>query len=420
MDDRNLKLSTTTSDKTARRKEVQETDGYNVLLFVGDNLRDFDERFKSPSLNPQSSAADLNNAIAKRKDQVDETKANWGTQWIVLPNPAYGEWTKPLGRGEKDIERLASAGTPVGIAFWNVENLFDLVDDPAVEDDEEFTPNGPNQWTAERLDIKLKNLAAVISRMHNDRGPDILGLAEIENRAVVEKLVETLAPLGRDYRIVHKDSPSDRGIDCALIYDAKVVTLAESKFHYVEADKTRDILEAKFTRNGGNLTVFVNHWPSRGNDVSCRIKAGETLRGRIDELLKVDALADIVAVGDFNDYPTDDSIVKALGAVGDVAELTGGKMFNSSFTTAPDASNGTYVYKNKWGIIDQVILSPGMLLPGGVSWSIGSTKTAILVDDQLFDMSGPAIPRPSRSYSKTTFHKTGYSDHLPVVTTVIW
>lgn len=420
MDDRNLKLSTTTSDKTARRKEVQETDGYNVLLFVGDNLRDFDERFKSPSLNPQSSAADLNNAIAKRKDQVDETKANWGTQWIVLPNPAYGEWTKPLGRGEKDIERLASAGTPVGIAFWNVENLFDLVDDPAVEDDEEFTPNGPNQWTAERLDIKLKNLAAVISRMHNDRGPDILGLAEIENRAVVEKLVETLAPLGRDYRIVHKDSPSDRGIDCALIYDAKVVTLAESKFHYVEADKTRDILEAKFTRNGDNLTVFVNHWPSRGNDVSCRIKAGETLRGRIDELLKVDALADIVAVGDFNDYPTDDSIVKALGAVGDVAELTGGKMFNSSFTTAPDASNGTYVYKNKWGIIDQVILSPGMLLPGGVSWSIGSTKTAILVDDQLFDMSGPAIPRPSRSYSKTTFHKTGYSDHLPVVTTVIW
>jgi len=419
-EDRNLKLSTTTSDKTARRKEVQVTDGYTVLLYVGDNLRDFDERFKSPSLNPQSSADDLNSAIAQRKAQVDQTKANWGTHWIVLPNPAYGEWTKPLGRGEKDTERLAMSGTPVGLAFWNVENLFDLVDDPAVEGDEEFTPQGPNQWTAERLEIKLKNLTAVISRMHNNRGPDILGLAEIENRVVVEKLVEALAPLGRDYRIVHKDSPSDRGIDCGLIYDAKIVKLADSKFHFVEADKTRDILEAKFTRNGGSLTVFVNHWPSRGNDVSFRIKAGETLRGRIDQLLKADSLADIVAVGDFNDYPTDDSLVKALGTVGDIAELKGGKMFNSSFTTTPDASMGTYVYDEKWGVLDQVILSPGLLLPGGVSWSIGSTKTAVLVDDQLFDMSGPAIPRPSRSYSKTTFHKTGYSDHLPVVTTVIW
>ncbi len=420
INDRNLKLSTTSSDKTARRKEVEETDGFTVLLFVGDNLRDFDERFKTPSLSLQSSAEELNNAIAQRKAQVDQMRKNWGTKWIVLPNPAYGEWSKPLGRGEQDVERLTGSGTPIGLAFWNVENLFDLVDDPAVEGDEEFTPSGPNQWTVERMEIKLKNLASVINRMHSNRGPDVLGLAEVENRDVVEALVKTLAATRRDYRIVHQDSPSDRGIDCALIYDAKVLTLAEAKFHYVEADKTRDILEAKFTRNNASLTVFINHWPSRGNDVSFRIKAGQTLRTRIDELLKTDALADIVAMGDFNDYPTDESIVKALGTVGELAELRDSKLFNSSFTTTPDASTGTYVYNDKWDILDQVILSPGLLIPGGVSWSVGTTRPVVLVDDQLFDMPGPAIPRPSRSYSKTTFHKTGYSDHLPVVTTINW
>ena len=102
------------------------------------------------------------------------------------------------------------------IATWNVENLFDLEDDPNVQYDEDFTPQAPNRWTKERLDIKLKNLASIISKMNNGRGPDALGLCEIENRKVIEMLVAKLAPLGRDYQIVHKDSDSDRGIDTAL------------------------------------------------------------------------------------------------------------------------------------------------------------------------------------------------------------
>jgi Endonuclease/Exonuclease/phosphatase family len=76
------------------------------------------------------------------------------------------------------------------------------------------------------------------------------------------------------------------------------------------------------------------------------------------------------------------------------------------------------VYDNQWAVLDQVILSPGLLLPGGVSWGLGSTKTAILVDDQLYHGSGDMIPRPSRSYSRTSFHPEGYSDHLPIVTTL--
>lgn len=342
-----------------------------------------------------------------------------GKHWIVLPNPAYGEWTKALGRGKVDLERLSMSGEQKCLAFWNVENLFDTVDDPNLDGDEEFTPSGTNGWTADRLEIKLNNLARVISGMGQGNGPDAMGLAEVENGAVVEKLIEKLKPLDRDYRLVHKDSPSDRGIDCAMLYDAKVFELDETKFHFVDAENTRDILEAKLSRNGRALTMFVNHWPSRGNDVSQRIEAGRVLRARVDELLRADSLADIVIVGDFNDFPTDDSLTASLKATADLGRLHGGQLFNSSHAV-PGPLTGTYVYDDKWEIIDQVIFSPGMLVPGGIYWEIGSTRPALVVNDQLYDPSGPAIPRPSRSYSGTNFHPGGYSDHLPVVTSVFW
>lgn len=417
--DAQLKLSTTTSDKTARRKEIEQS-GYEILLYVGDNLRDFDEQFRAPNLAGQSTSAELEHAIEARKSIVDQTKANFGTKWILLPNPAYGEWTKPLGRGERDFERLVANGTKIGVSFWNVENLFDTLDDPTVEGDEEFTPTGPNQWTVERLAIKLRNLSKVICAMHDGRGPDVLGLAEIENREVLERLIDSLAPLGRDYQIVHQDSPSGRGIDCALLYDAKVFVLEQAKFHFVDAEDTRDIVEATLIRGDRRLTVFVNHWPSRAHEPSFRMKAARTLRTRVDQLFAVNKDADFVIMGDLNDFPTDVSVTDGLQATGDIDALHGGKLFNSSFAEKPDSTTGSYVYNDVWEIIDQVILSPGLLVPGDVSWTIGSTKPVVLADDQLFDPSGPGIPRPSRSYSKTTFHKNGYSDHLPVVTTLYW
>jgi endonuclease/exonuclease/phosphatase family protein len=156
------------------------------------------------------------------------------------------------------------------IADWNVENLCDSVDDPNVTGDEEFTPDGPKHWTVERLDTKLSNLAKIICKMNDGRGPDVLGLCEVENRKVLEMLVAKLDSLGRDYKIVHKDSPSERGIDCALIYDAKVFQLADSKFHHVDAGNTRDIIDTKLENGGSPLYVFVDHWPSQTHDESYR------------------------------------------------------------------------------------------------------------------------------------------------------
>lgn len=300
------------------------------------------------------------------------------------------------------------------IAFWNVENLFDTVDDPNVEGDEEFTPTGPNKWTDERLAIKLTNLGKVISKMNDGKGPDVLGLAEIENRKVIELLIAKLRPLGRDYKIVHQDSPSGRGIDCGLIFDAKVFELAGSKFHHVDAETTREIVEAQLKSGTDSLFIFVNHWPARSHPESFRVTAGKTLRARIDQILATDPSADIVAFGDFNDHPTDEGIKTALGTVSTADEAINGKLLNSSFSTNPNSTNGTYVYKNKWEIIDQILLSPGVLKEPGFRWKYGSSKPLLVMPEQLFDPAGDAISRPNRSYSGPIFHATGISDHLPV------
>jgi acid phosphatase len=408
-----------TSDKTARKDRVRQL-GFQPVLNVGDNLRDFDERFKTPQLSADASGDEIDASIDFRKDQVDQTKQQFGSDWIILPNPAYGEWTKPLGRGRDDVQRLHRGATPMQFGFWNVENLFDLDDDPTVEGDEEFTADGPKNWNQQRLDTKLRNLARIVSRMNSGRGPDVLGLSEVENRKVVQMLVDRLEPLGRQYKIVHQDSPSDRGIDCALIYDSAQFDLAEAKYHFVDADNTRDILEATLSREGRTVTVFVNHWPSRGNPETQRFTAADVLRRRVDALLKIDPLADLVIMGDFNDHPEDPSLRSNLSAVLGLEDLDKGDLFNSSAADVLNQRTATYVYRDQWQILDQIILSPGMLLPGGVNWGIGSTRSVIFADDQLYDPRGPAPPRPSRSFTRNTFHSNGYSDHLPVLCDVYW
>jgi len=302
----------------------------------------------------------------------------------------------------------------LGLAFWNVENLFDTVDDPKTEGDEEFTPDEPKAWTVTRLELKLTNLARVIGDMNSGRGPDVLGLCEIENRAVLELLVQSLKKTGRDYKIVHEDSPSYRGIDCALLYDAKTTKLDRSRIHRVEKFATRDILEARFTSGGKPFFVFVNHWPSRYNEDSHRIEVATVLRKRIDQLLKSDPAVDFAVIGDLNDTPSDPSVSKALRTWGDPDELRPGVLFNSMWKFHQEGDEGTYVYKNKWDVLDHIILSPGMLDQQGVNWVRDSTRR-VMAEYQMFVSKTPgSIPRPSRSYLGPRFFGNGYSDHLPV------
>lgn len=311
----------------------------------------------------------------------------------------------------------AESSDELFVACWNVENLFDTEDDPAVEGDEEFTPSGAKQWTAERFQIKLANLARVIGTMKEGKGPDILGLCEVENRKAVESLVAKLEPLGRHYKVVHQDSPSDRGIDCALLYDAAVLELKDATFHRVDVDldKTRDIVEVRFGRGGDVLTVFVNHWPSRGNVEAERIKAAGILRTRLDEILGADGAADIVILGDLNDEPADTSVKTTLKTTGSPVGLPPGVFFNSMSPFHGNPDRGTMVFGNKWQVFDHVIVSPGLLDNNRFRWKAGSTSPLILLEAQLFDPPGAGrIPLPNRSFSGNNFHPDGFSDHLPV------
>jgi endonuclease/exonuclease/phosphatase family metal-dependent hydrolase len=297
------------------------------------------------------------------------------------------------------------------IASWNVENLFDLQRDLSVELKDDFTPDSPKKWTKERLGIKLTNLSEAISKMNAGKGPDVLGLCEVENRKVVEMLRDKLAPLGRKYEIVHKESPSDRGIDTALLYDANVFSLADSKFHFVDADKTRDIVEAKLHRDGSDLFVFVNHWPSRRNPESQRLKAAEVLRKRIDAILAADPKADIVMVGDFNDEPDNISLRDHLRATPSKDKLVDGALFNSTASLAAD-KKGTFFYENEWELIDHIIVSPGLLDEVGFQLKDGSTERIVRPELMYQPPYPKALARPSTSYSKNSFHKNGYSDHI--------
>ena len=307
----------------------------------------------------------------------------------------------------------AAAPDELFVAFWNVENLFDTVDDPKVEKDEEFTPTADKKWTQTRLEIKLTNLARVICDMNEGRGPDVLGLSEVENRRVVELLVAKLAKLNRRYDIVHQDSPSFRGIDCALIYDQSVCKLAASKFHRIDDMTTRDIVEARVVVDDRSLTVFVNHWPSRYNPDAARVKVAGVLRQRVDELLAANAATDIVIIGDLNDTPANISVSKTLAAV-TTPVRSGRELYDLMGPIHDDPHTGTYVYKNKWGVLDHVIVSPGLLNNSGFALVQSSGRT-ILKDYQLYvPRKAGQIPKPSRSYTGPYFHQAGYSDHLPV------
>jgi predicted extracellular nuclease len=299
------------------------------------------------------------------------------------------------------------------VGAYNVENLFDTVDDPAVEGDEEYIPSAPKKWDQPKLDRKLANLARAISAMGDGKGPAILGLEEIENVVVVEQLANSLKPLGRDYQIVHRDSPSERGIDCALIYDAKLFELVDKQFHRVPLERpSRDIVEAHLQRNGQDLYFFVNHWPSRYNDEQQRMEAARVLRARVDAIAAQDKDADIVMAGDFNDTPPDRSLKFSLRTGTKEECLKNGFLFDTMWPIHT-AGEGTNVYNDQWQALDHVIVSPGMLNADGFAWKENST-VALKPDFLLFHPRPPAIPRPNRSYTKDNFHKDGTSDHLAV------
>ncbi len=319
----------------------------------------------------------------------------------------------------------SSAQPTFQVGFWNIENLFDTTDASATRDDD-FTPQGRYEWTEKRLSKKCADLTRVIHEIDINNDLAILGLAEIENFQVLNRLNSDYIKRGWD--VVHKESPDERGIDCGLLFNPELVQLVGKKFHTVFLagdDKTRDIIEAEFKLNAGSnqspLYVFVNHWPSRwgGQEATdpLRRSAAQTLRIRVDQILGKDPQADIIIMGDFNDYPTDPSIQQVLRAHGLNPNAYPGDLINTTWKLHQEPNKGTYMYRGKWGVLDQIIVSQGMVDKQDFDWVFDSTHP--FAEDYLFVTEGKYAGWPFRLFAGGKYHG-GYSDHLPILCNIVF
>jgi endonuclease/exonuclease/phosphatase family metal-dependent hydrolase len=303
---------------------------------------------------------------------------------------------------------------PIGIvAFYNVENLFDTKDDPTIND-EEYMPTGKKEWNEVKYQNKLTNMAKVLSSM--PYRPDIIGLAEVENRVVLEDLIAMPTVAEEKYQIVHFDSPDFRGIDVALLYRSeKFQPLSAIKIpftHDTNANfKTRDMLWVKGLYEGDTLNVVVTHWPSRrGGKQAERIMAATILRKHIDSVQSINPAAKIILMGDFNDDPTDNSIKMVLRADNKESKLKNGNMYNASLKTFEEGF-GTLMYKGVWNLFDQIIISQSLIKGNKNASTYFYSPDSFSIYKPEW-MREPGKPEPQRTFSYGVY-KNGFSDHYP-------
>lgn len=310
-------------------------------------------------------------------------------------------------------------GQSYRIAFYNVENLFDTIDDP-LKDDAEFLPTGRIAWTSERYQVKLDRLSQVIAALAEDKPAAVIGLCEVENHRVLEELVASPSIVKYNYQIIHRESSDERGIDNALLYDANQFQVIATRVIPVDlvalGDKTRDILYVKGVVSKSRtdtLHIFVNHWPSRseGKEISepKRLVAARTLKNATDSLIRPGSSPKILIIGDFNDEPSDKSLAEGLQAGEPNGSQEAGKLYNLGYKPFKEGK-GTLYYKD-WDVFDQIIVN-GELLNTQKGLYFPGREESIFAPDWLLFKSQDGNNRPNRTAAKEYYG--GYSDHLPV------
>ena len=286
--------------------------------------------------------------------------------------------------------------------FYNVENLFDTIDNPNTRDNE-FLPKSEKKWDTYRYNYKLNQLdkvfSEIIKKENENRLPDIIGLCEVENKLVIDDLLKTETFKNHTYKIIHKQSPDGRGIDCALLVDEKFEVL-NSDFIKInnptESRTTRDIVFGKLKFKNQIINVFVNHWPSRwgGQEASNykRVFVAEVLRKYIDNnTLESDFN---LIMGDFNDYPTNESLAEVL-VKDDLVNL----MSKSNVS-----GRGSYNYRGNWDWLDQIIVSQD---------DFKLISFGAFEEDFMMYTNKKGEAYPNRSFGGNNWY-AGFSDHLPV------
>jgi len=303
-------------------------------------------------------------------------------------------------------DELRSPGDTLRVMFWNVENFFDSRNDSTSVSDAEFSARGERHWSRKRFRAKCQAVAKTILWTASEKGglPDVIGLAEVENKRVLKALLQQTALRKLDYRMVHFDSPDPRGIDVALLYRASRLRLVHSKpCHLYAPDSTviptRDILVATFTAppdsNGREIAFLVNHHPSKYGGVALseprRRIAVERLRQLADSL-QAAGYRHIVAMGDFNDTPENPLYGLLEPTLRNLA------------TPLHRKGEGTIKYEGAWELIDLFFVSEACL-PASME----------ILRIPFLQAPDPAHAgtKPLRTYSGPRYTR-GVSDHCPI------
>lgn len=322
------------------------------------------------------------------------------------------------------------------IMYYNVENLFDTIDDPRFHDDE-FTPHAEKQWNTQRYRAKQRQLASVIEAIGQGELPWIIGLEEVENDRVLRDLVAEPALAPAAYAIIHKDSPDFRGIDNAilyrgdklkLLYDEIIPVTMPAKIASVDGKpmSTRDIVYARFlVAEKDTLHVFVNHWTSmyygKEETMPHRAYCGRVLRQHVMPILQKNPHASIVMGGDFNEYVDAPGILDNLKADTNYAVLDNDKVYNlAHYAATRRQMEGTYNYRGQWGFLDHILVS-GAMLNGQAAICTALDGMQVFKHDMVLNHYNNKYgkgTRPNRTYVHHDY-KGGYSDHLPVVLNVV-
>jgi hypothetical protein len=305
----------------------------------------------------------------------------------------------------------------VGVAFYNLENLFDTINNNG-RYDLEFSPQGKNRWDGPKYRSKINNMAYAISQMTTKTtpmGPAVIGVSEIENRSVLDDLVKADAIKGWNLQVVHHDSPDLRGVDVGLLYNPKFFQLINVTNHRLEIPgmpdfRTRDQMCVVGLLAGSRVGIIVNHWPSRrgGSKESSHLReaAAGLTRQIADSLLRVDPKMGIIVMGDLNDDPSDTSVAETLGASREPDES---KLYYNPFWKLLDKGIGSYIYRGGWDLFDQIIVNRN-LVDG--SCGLKFEKGEVFNRDFLRQQEGRYKGYPHRTFSGGVW-TNGYSDHFP-------
>lgn len=298
------------------------------------------------------------------------------------------------------------------IMFYNVENLFDTANNPNTND-EEFLPIGDKKWDNYRYWKKINKTFQVIAAAGDAEPPDIIGFCEVEDFLPLYHIVNNTPLMKYPYTIIHRNSPDRRGIDVGMVVRSDRVSVISQQylpvvFPWDTAAKTREILHATLLLQEDTVHVFVNHWPSRrGGQAQSeprRMEAAKVVASAVDSILSTNAMAKVVIMGDFNDEPQNNSIRFLKTELG---------LTNLSDQLEATCKCGTYKYRSEWNMLDQMLISPGLIAHDGL---LVSDVGLEIIDDAFLLETDASYggQKPIRTYLGPRYIG-GYSDHLPVV-----